>query len=277
MCHIKKSLLKLVALLFLLSATQVYGGAYVMPISIEEERGQTYATMEIIAWTEEEGIPNPCYGWSQCYVGPDVQYQDNNPGMQGACKDTDSCLKNAHLYQTTADVMRAYKKKFALPFKTRFPIMPLNSKCVGLFYANRTFPGFGDARQYPGSTCGKLPPPKQVCEISVPSEIAYGELTAPEVNNATRSVTGQVRCKLTGEIEVLGMSKDRQEKIYLDSEQQLYSTLQINDKEGLKGARIFTRKGYVAQNFTLTSKLHALSQPKAGKYEGTAIILLSYN
>ncbi|SFU57229.1 pilus assembly protein [Xenorhabdus koppenhoeferi] len=277
MCHIKKSLLKLVALLFLLSTTQVYGGAYVMPISIEEERGRTYATMEIIAWTEEEGIPNPCYGWNQCYVGPDVQYQDNNPGMQGACKDTDSCLKNAHLYQTTADVMRAYKKKFALPFKTRFPIMPLDSKCIGLFYAHTTSSRFGDARQYPGSTCGKLPPPRQSCSIDVPAEISYGELTASEVNNATRQATGYVRCNLAGEITVLGMSKDRQEKIYLDSGQKLYSTLKVEDKEGLKGARIFVEKGFAPKSFTLTSQLHALSQPRAGKYEGTAIILLSYN
>ncbi|WP_237385358.1 MrpH family fimbial adhesin [Xenorhabdus sp. Sc-CR9] len=275
MCHIKKSLLKLIALLFLLSAKQVYGGAYVMPISIEKDK--TYVTLEIIAWTEEEGIPNPCYKSRKCYVGPDVLYHEGAPGMHGACNDTNSCLTDAQQYKTTADVMRAYKNKFSLPFQATFPILPKNYECVGLFYAENTFPGFGNARQYPGSTCGKLPPPTQSCSIHVPAEISYGELTASEVNNATRQTTGDVKCNLAGEITVLGMSKDRQAKIYLDSEQQLYSTLKVEDKEGLKGARIFVEKGFVPKSFTLTSQLHALSQPKAGKYEGTAIILLRYN
>ncbi|CCW32895.1 pilus assembly protein [Xenorhabdus nematophila] len=277
MYYIKKSLLKLAALLFLFSTPYVYAGAYVMPISIDIEGNQTYTTMEIIAWTEEEGILNPCYGWNKCYVGPDVQYQDGPPGMQGACNDTDSCLTNAQLYPTTADVMRAYKRKFSLPFKARFPIMPNTSKCVGLFYAPYTSPGFGNAQQYRGSTCGKLPPPRQSCSIDVPAEISYGELTASEVNNATRQVPGYVRCKLAGEITILGMSKDRQEKIYLDSRQQLYSTLKIEDKKGIDGKRIFVEKGFTPKRFTLTSQLHALSQPKAGNYEGTAIVLLSYN
>ncbi|MDC9581111.1 pilus assembly protein [Xenorhabdus sp. PR6a] len=277
MRSIKKSLLKLATLLYLASATSVYAGAYVMPVDIDTSNKNPKATMEIIAWTEEEGIPNPCYGWPQCYVGPDVQYDSYDPGMWGACRDTNSCLTNAQIYRTTADVMRAYKKKFSLPFTASFPIIPTTARCVGLFYANQTSPRNGSAKQFPGSTCGKLPPPQQSCKLDLPSEIAYGELTAKEVNNATRTITGQFRCAIgSNKIMLYARSTNNEDKVYLDSGKQIYSTLQIDKEDAANGVNVTADGRNAPTYFTLTSVLHTSTLPKAGKYEGTAIVLLRY-
>lgn len=278
MRHIKKSLMKFVALLFFLSASYAYGGAYVMAVDTQPLGNQAVTTMEIIAWTEEEGIPNPCYGSSQCYVGPDVFYNNGNkPGMYGSCLGAGACLDDANRYRTTADVMRAYKRKLGIPFRTRFTIMSKEADCVGLFYSYGTSPGYGSAEKFPNSTCGKLPPPNQNCSISVPSEIAYGALKASDVNNATRSITGQVKCALEGSFRLEGFSTNREAKIYLDSNRQMYTTLQINGREAMEGMNLKAKGRNQPENFTLTSILRTSTPPKAGKYEGIAVVLLSYN
>ncbi|AOM41262.1 pilus assembly protein [Xenorhabdus hominickii] len=279
MCHIKKSLLKLTALLFLLSATHVYGGAYVMPVNtINQSNGNILTTMEIIAWTEEEGIPNDCYGWSKCYVGPDVQYRTGGqPGMYGSCHDAKVCLTDAHKYRTTAEVMRAYKRQFGIPKRVTFSILNVNADCVGLFYADSLFERYGNAQQFRGSVCNKMPPLNQSCELSLPSEIAYGELTAPEVNNATRSINGQFKCAVySNQIMLQTKSINNEPKVYLDTNKQMYSTLQINGRNAADGVNVTAQGRNVPTNFTLTSMLHTITPPKAGKYEGTAIVYLIY-
>ncbi|MCP9268690.1 pilus assembly protein [Xenorhabdus sp. XENO-1] len=278
MRHIKKSLMKFVALLFFLSASYAYAGAYVMAVNTEPLGNQAVTTMEIIAWTEEEGIPNPCYGSSRCYVGPDVFYKNGyKPGMYGSCIGAGACLDDANRYSTTAEVMRAYKRKLGIPFRTTFTIISGDADCVGLYYSKQISSGYGSAQQFPNSTCGKLPPKNQNCSISVPSEIAYGALKASDVNNATRSITGQVKCALKGDFRLEGFSTDREAKIYLDSNRQMYSTLQINGWEAMDGV-LFKAKGRdQPENFTLTSILRTITPPKAGKYEGIAVVLLSYH
>ncbi|OKP01672.1 Fimbrial adhesin, MrxH [Xenorhabdus eapokensis] len=279
MRHIKKSLLKLAALLFLVSATHAYGGAYVMPVNTIPSGDQAITTMEIIAWTEEEGIPNPCYERSPCYVGPDVQYRGEwkKPGMHGSCREADVCLNDAHQYPTTADVMRAYKQKFGIPLRVTFTIMSTNADCIGLFYTTDIKEGYGWAEQFPNSTCNKMPPPNQSCEIYLPSEIAYGELTATEINNATRSINGKFKCSAYSNAIILhAKSTDNEDKVYLDSNKQMYSTLQINGKNAAGGVRVTTQRPNEYTPFKLTSVLHTLTPPKAGKYEGTAIVYLTY-
>ncbi|CDH05113.1 putative fimbrial adhesin [Xenorhabdus bovienii str. oregonense] len=278
MRHIKKSLMKFVALLFFLSTSYAYGGAYVMAVDTQPFGNQAVTTMEIIAWTEEEGTPNPCYGSETCYVGPDVLYTNGNkPGMYGSCMDAGACLDDANRYRTAAEVMRAYKRKLGIPFRATFTIMSRDADCVGLFYAYKTEKGYGSAEKFPNSTCGKLPPPNQNCSISVPSEIAYGALKASDVNNATRSITGQVKCALKGDFRLEGFSIGREAKIYLDSNRQMYSTLQINGREAMDGVSFKAKGRDQPENFTLTSILRTITPPKAGKYEGIAVVLLSYN
>ncbi|MDX7998968.1 pilus assembly protein [Xenorhabdus sp. Reich] len=279
MRHIKKSLLKLAALLFLFSATQVYGGAYVMPVNTIPKGDQATTTMEIIEWTEEEGIPNPCYGTDQCYVGPDVQYREFQPGMYGSCMVAGVCLTDAHRYPTTAGVMRAYKKRFGIPKRVTFDIITADSECVGLFYtySQHIRTGAGSAQRFPNSTCNKMPPPNQYCEIYVPSEIAYGELIASEVNNTSQTVNGYFKCALaSGEIQLHAKSIDGESKVYFDANRQMYATLQINDKDATGGVNVIANGKNESTSFTLKSTLHTLTPPKAGKYEGTAIVYLTY-
>ncbi|CAM3842952.1 pilus assembly protein [Xenorhabdus thuongxuanensis] len=275
MRHIKKSLLKLAALLFLVSATHAYGGAYVMPVDTISSGDQAITTMEIIAWTEEEGIPNPCYGDTACYVGPDVMYKSGHrPGMYGSCVDAKVCL-DARNYRTTADVMRAYKLNFGIPKRVTFTIMTIDADCIGLFYTTDIKEGYGLSQQFPNSTCNKMPPPNQVCKIELPSEIAYGELTATEVNNATKTIEGKFTCAIKGgQIMLHARSTNNEEKVYLDSDKQIYSTLQINYKNAEDKVSVDNKREI--NNFTLTSVLHTLTPPKAGKYEGTAIVYLTY-
>ncbi|MEQ1977270.1 pilus assembly protein [Xenorhabdus sp. SGI240] len=277
MRHIKKSLLKLAALLFLASTTHVYGGAYVMPVNMVPSGNQAVTTMEIIAWTEEEGIPNPCYGNTTCYVGPDVMYKNGyQPGMHGSCNDARVCL-NAGNYRTTADVMRAYKRKFGIPKRVTFTIISTEADCIGLFYTTEIDPGYGHAQQFPNSTCNKMPPPNQSCRIELPSEIAYGELTAADVNNATRTINGTFECAVgSNKIMLYARSTNDEDRIYLDSDKQIYSTLQINNQNAANGVNVVADGKNAVKDFTLTSVLHTLTPPKAGKYEGTAIVYLTY-
>ncbi|WP_340614456.1 pilus assembly protein [Xenorhabdus thailandensis] len=277
MRHIKKSLLKLAALLLLVSATHAYGGAYVMPVDTLSSGDQAITTMEIIAWTEEEGIPNPCYGDTACYVGPDVMYKSGHrPGMYGSCMDAGVCL-DAHNYQTTADVMRAYKHKFGIPKRVTFTIMTIDADCIGLFYTTKIDPGYGEAQQFPNSTCNKMPPPNQVCKIELPSEIAYGELTATEVNNATKTIEGKFKCAVSSNSIMLhARSTNNEAKVYLDSDKQIYSTFQIDGQNAESGVKVTTNGENEVKDFKLTSILHTLTPPKAGKYEGTAIVYLTY-
>ncbi|SFN39624.1 pilus assembly protein [Xenorhabdus japonica] len=278
MRHIKKSLLKLAALLFLVSATHTYGGAYVMPVNTIQQGNQTMTTMEIIAWTEEEGIPNPCYEEHKCYVGPDVQYRNGKkPGMYGSCRDARVCLLDAQRYRTTADVMRAYKRQIGIPIRVTFPIISAEADCVGLFYSPQIDKGYGEGKTFPNSTCNKMPPPNQSCKIELPSEIAYGELTAPEVNNATRSIKGQFECAIySSKIILHARSINNEPSVYLDSNKQMYSTLQINGRNVTDGVNVTAQGENIPTNFTLTSTLHTITPPKAGKYEGTAIVFLTY-
>ncbi|MCC8368286.1 MULTISPECIES: MrpH family fimbial adhesin [Xenorhabdus] len=278
MRHITKSLMKFSASLFFLTASYSYGGAYVMPVNTTTSGKQTITTMELIEWTEEEGIENPCYNKPQCYVGPDVQYNNGKqPGMYGSCIDAKVCLTDAHKYRTTADVMRAYKSQLGIPKRVTFPIITANAQCVGLFYTNQISSGYGTAQKFPNSTCNKLPPANQSCELIVPVEIAYGELKASEVNNATRSINGQFSCALySNKIMLQVKSINNEPKVYLDANKQIYSALQIDGKNAADGVNVTAEGKYIPSTFTLTSTLHTLIQPKAGKYEGTAVVLLTY-
>ncbi|PHM70655.1 pilus assembly protein [Xenorhabdus kozodoii] len=278
MRHIKKSLLKLAALLFLASATYAYGGAYVMPVNTEPSGDQAITTMELIAWTEEEGIPNPCYGMAGCYVGPDVQYKRGQPGMFGSCTEAGACLGNAGRYRTTADVMRAYTSKFNLPQRATFTIITKDADCIGLFYTTQISKWYGSAQKFPNSTCNKLPPKNQICTIELPSDIAYGELTAAAVNNATHIIEGQLSCTVeSNKIKLSIISPDDTEaKVYLDPNKQIYSTLQIDNQNAAKGVNISVEGKNIPKSFKLTSVLHTRTLPKAGKYEGTAIVRLSF-
>ncbi|MDX7988992.1 pilus assembly protein [Xenorhabdus sp. 12] len=278
MRHIKKSLMKLSASLFFLTASYAYGGAYVMPVNTMVSGKQTITTMEIVEWTEDEGIENPCYNNPQCYVGPDVQYNNGRqPGMYGSCIDSKVCLTDAHKYRTTADVMRAYKSQLGIPKRVTFPIISADAQCVGLFYTKQISSGYGVAQRFPNSTCNKLPPINQNCELKVPPEIAYGELKATEVNNATRSINGEFSCALSSNKIMLQVkSINNESKVYLDANQQIYSTLQIDGNNAADGVNVIAKGKYIPSTFTLTSILHTLTPPKAGKYEGTAIVYLTY-
>ncbi|MEQ2026786.1 pilus assembly protein [Xenorhabdus szentirmaii] len=277
MCDITKSLLKLAALLFLVSTTHAYGGAYVMLVDMVPSGQRAKVTMEIIEWTEEENIPNPCYGNVNCHVGPDVQYTGKQPGMFGSCMDAKACLGNANRYRTTAEVMRAYKNQLGIPKRVTFPIITQQADCVGLFYTTHINSGYGNAQKFPNSTCSKIPPPNQSCEIYVPSEIEYGELIASEVNNASRTVNGYFKCALASSaIKLRAKSMDGESKVYFDSNKQIYATLQINEKDAASGVNVITRGKNASTPFTLKSTLHTLASPQSGKYEGTAIVYLTY-
>ncbi|MDR0218422.1 MAG: pilus assembly protein [Enterobacteriaceae bacterium] len=302
MYPIKTLLIKLAALLFFFTTSYAYSGAYVMPVDIKPKGEQANITLEIVAWTENDDeyegegpnrkkkITNPCYGATECYVGPDVLYNDPKnpwPGMQGSCKDQQPslCLE-AHSYRTVKEVMEAYKEKVFINRPMSFDIMTADAECVGLFYTRQILPGRGNARIFPNSTCNKLPPPNQSCAIELPTEIAYGELKASEVNNKTGEITGSVKCSLASkEITLHVRSKDGLEKVNLDANGTIFSTLQISGQNivqktnGTEGVTVIVPKNNDSTTFTLTSTLHTNTPelPKAGKYEGTAVVLLTYN
>lgn len=258
------------------TSLQAHAGAYVYPVSIKYTSPNALVVQKIIAWTENNA-PNPCYGASQCWLGLDVLYTYlGTPDLGGTCR-AGNCLEISR-YATKKDVLKAFIKKFGVPYQSSpFPIDNVNATCVGLFYIKGApHDGFGSGVKWPESTCGKLPPYRQTCDISLPSAIDYGNLTAQTLEGKEMTITGDIKCAQNGTVKLYGMSRSGAGKVFLNKNKTLYSELNINNSRAVDGVSVNVVGNRTPVSFSLTSILKITGEIEANAYEGSGIVLLTY-
>lgn len=265
----------------LLPMRSAHAGAFVMPIrTYIDGQSRTHAVQEIISWTEDSGLINPCYGQSVCYIGPDVLYSNHPPGMYGSCIDARSCLEISN-YRTRVEVANAYKMRFGIPYQSDFPLQSSDATCVGLFYITHepVLPPAGtDATQWPGSTCGKLPPANQFCSISLPSYVDHGSINNANLNGQVKSVSGTINCTQSASLNIYARSTTGERYVYLNSNSAFYSRPLINNQDGWNGVNIPVSGSNMNNPFTFTSELHTTSNTiTPGYYTGNSIVIISFN
>ncbi|MGQ8708711.1 MrpH family fimbial adhesin [Serratia sp. TSA_198.1] len=267
-------LLGCVFFVFFIVCNNAQAGAYVNLISMLPGR----VVLEITAWDEPEGIPNPCYGYQQCYVGPDVMYKSWNPGLDGSCRVAKACLEGAQKYRTTADVRRAYLAIKKLPYRAEFPI-DYEATCVGLMYAGWLTSGRnGDGKPFPNSFCGKLPPPNQVCSVTMNSAIIeHGTLLNSELNGSRKDISGSVSCAIPEKVKITAFSADSGSNDVRLGSQGLYAKLFVNGKPAAGGDEVSINESNGTSSFMFSSVLNdSGSNIRAGKYVGNAIVVVNF-
>lgn len=256
----------------MLSMKNALAGAYVLPISYSAD---LWVVQEIVAWDENDTDLNPCYGWSSCYLGPDVLYPTHSPGLGGSC-ESNNCIR-IESYRTRKQVLNAWISQKGLPHRSLpYKVQQPNATCVGLFYIRIPSYSARDGAIFPGSVCGKLPPVNQQCNVVVPSAIDFGVVNDIDVAGKQKTITGYVYCSQAGTIALYSQSTLSQKNTYLSQAQNFYATLNINGQDGWSGVSIATPGNNAMTNFTLQATLQAPASVSAGSYTGNAIVFISY-
>lgn len=269
-------LLLIIALAYLFPSRPANAIAYVMPISMTSGAWPR-VEMDILSWSEESGVTNPCYGSTECWVGPDVLYSNGAPSLSGSCLDYGNCIR-INQYRTAEEVAAAFRSAKGIPYRASFVIDSPNATCIGLFYVNhRPTPGVRNAIQWPGSVCGKIPPTNQTCNITLPAFIDHGALSNTSLNGKTGSVSGNITCTQATNINVFARSTTGERYVYLNSTSNFYSNPLINNQNGWNGTNMNISGNNMANSFTFTSELHASGTVTPGYYTGNAVVIIAFN
>lgn len=276
----KKNVAMFMAIILLLgfffTASSAYAGAYVQLVS----KSGWSVTGQVTAWPEnDDNESNPCYGWSSCYVGIDVQYESGGPGLANSCgSDNIGCIADAQKYATRGDLRKAFQSKLGIPFSRSFLISGNSpAVCMGLFYVPEKNSNISNTVSiYPGTICGLFPDASQECSITGISELDHGTLNNDaDLTASYASGNISVSCLLQADIKIFTYSTDGiADKIYLDSKQNIYATLTVDGQPSDSGVTTHVEAGNVPKTLVLQSQLHGT--PSAGEYSGNAVVLLSY-
>lgn len=259
-----------IIIIFFVRPAYVIAGAALTDFS----RNGSTVSLSVVAWSELAGVPNPCYGYSSCYVGPDVRYSAYGiGGLYGSCMEANACVRAEDL-PTLADIAERYKKKHPLPYSVTFTIDHLEDKssCIGMVYIDK--PSFaGHAKLLPGSTCVVIPPNKTRCEVNIPPYIQHGTLSTKEINGNTVSVIGSVICNYSG-TAMISISADADNVIYLN-DSKMVSEVKINGENPASGITLDVSTNNSAP-LSITSTLRSNGVIVAGKYTGSALFYVNY-
>jgi hypothetical protein len=121
-----------------------------------------------------------------------------------------------------------------------------------------------------GQACGILPPNDLQCTTSGKVDIDYGTLEASKLNGATATTTFSLTCdrdatatiKLNDSVIDLGRNGD------------LTAAISIGGKDLATGSDVAVTNGTVTT--TITSTLKAKGTPAAGPFEGSSVLIISY-
>ncbi|CAI2043032.1 Uncharacterised protein [Serratia ficaria] len=256
--------------LFLLSPPAM-AGAYMLPVSFV---GLT-VVQSLVAWDERTSDLNPCYGWSSCFIGPDVLYSNGFPGLYGSCVDAKNCLRIENL-RTAKEVEIAWKQSFGIPWTSKpYTVSGTDASCVGLFYAQTPSRNGGNAILWPHSVCGKLPPQNQSCDVNLPTVIDFGTISQNDISRVEKTIHGSVGCTQSGTVKIYSQSTFGEGKIYFNNSKNFYSTLFLDGNSAWEGVD-YNITGGVRKNISLNAKLTANEIVRAGEFSGNAIIYIAY-
>ncbi|MBF7997768.1 hypothetical protein [Rahnella laticis] len=264
----KKNILFLALMIFF---TKVYAGAYVLPVSYVGTR----VVQKIVAWDEPDNAKNPCYGWSSCYLGPDVKYPSIGPGLYGSCIESGNCIR-IEKYETTKQVADAWKNAKGIPWvSNEYTVTNTEGTCVGVFYIQSPSIVDTDASSlFPGSVCGKLPPPNVSCNIAMPESIDFGVITNENNQNFTKSITGSLSCSASTPIKVFAQSTTGEKDLYLNSGKTLVASVLLNNSNAFTGISMTGTPA--TTSLTLQSTLSVKGQVSAGDYSGSILVYIAY-
>lgn len=240
-------------------------------------RNDGTVTATVAAWTEPEGIPNPCYGWSSCYVGLDVDYAGYGiGGLYGSCQ-AHGCL-NIEGLKTTADVARGYKKIHPLPFTYTFHVTNSDDSttCAGMVFIDK--PSRYDDEQaelFPGSVCTPIPPDNYQCSLTIPPYIDHGVLGAESLNGNSVSVIGEIKCNYDGQMTISTISDSGDNIVHLKGDS-VISTITVNEKNAKDGLILKTMKNR-AVDVRVKSTLTSDGTVTSGSYKGNILIYVNYS
>ncbi|WP_297203666.1 hypothetical protein [uncultured Pluralibacter sp.] len=234
-------------------------------------------TATVAAWSEPEGIPNPCYGWQTCMVGPDVSYSRHGIGsLVGSCL-AGGCIEARNL-KTTADVARQYTYMRQLPFTYTFSIdhPEDDAACAGMVYIDRPVIQAGvHGELFPGATCTAIPPDNFRCTLDIPPYIDHGTLSAREVNGSSASVNGKVSCNYDGQFSISTISDSGDNIVHL-KDNSVISAVTINGQNATNGLVIKTMRSRPT-NIKVNSVLTSDGTVTSGNYKGNIVIYVNYS
>ena len=240
-------------------------------------RSDSTVTATVAAWTEPEGIPNPCYGWSSCYVGPDVDYAGHGiGGLYGSC-NAGGCLAIENL-KTTADVARGYKKQHLLPFTYTFHIIDFynSTTCAGMvFIKEPSLDSHAHAEPFPGSACTTVPPDNYQCSLTIPPYIDHGVLGAESLNGNSMTVIGKIKCNYSGQMTISTISDSGDNIVHLKGDS-LISTITVNEKNAKDGLILKTMKNQTV-DVRIKSTLTSDGTVTSGSYKGNVLMYVNYS
>jgi hypothetical protein len=144
-----------------------------------------------------------------------------------------------------------------------------DQNCVGFVVENNTGI-FGGAIPIIGTNCGKVPPLDLVCTTSGKVIIDYGTLSSGQLNGATASTTLTFACNqaATATIKLNGSDID------LGRKGDLTAAISIDGKDLATGSDVAVKNGTVTT--TITSTLKAKGTPAVGPFEGSGVLIVSY-
>ncbi|TDB56858.1 adhesin [Photorhabdus khanii] len=232
-----------------------------------------YYTFVIERWDEENDFtPNPCYGYSACWVS--VNHRHSVDGYSGQPYK----LFNIRVerYRTMKQVQAQILKQTSFPItgiaKHIGPAIQSHQECVGLFYETDRN-GFR-GRLLPGSLCGVAPPPIGFCQVSEGSvELNYGNIDEAELEGASRTENINVTCNRDIEIVVTATGPDRG-FVPLRSDGSLKAQLLLNNRRGEEGVSVFVPAGGSVP-VMVKSVLQKNGKVEAGPFSGSGAIILA--
>ncbi|NHB92683.1 adhesin [Photorhabdus cinerea] len=232
-----------------------------------------YYTFVIERWDEEDDFtPNPCYGYSACWIS--INHRHNVNGYSGQ----PFRLFNIRVerYRTMKQVQKEILKQTSFPItgiaKHVGPAIQSHQECVGLFYETDRN-GFRGGL-LPGSLCGIAPPPIGFCQVSEGSvELNYGNIDEAKLEGATRSENINVTCNRDMNIVVTATGPDRG-VVPLRGDGSLKAQLLLNDRKGEQGVPIFVPAGGNVP-VTVKSILQKNGRVEAGPFSGSGAIILA--
>ncbi|HEI8572152.1 adhesin [Morganella morganii] len=221
---------------------------------------------------EDPSAPNPCYGWSVCWININHKHDvDGSPGSS-----TKSIVRVEKL-RTLAEVRDAVLNNISLPYngtaKHVGPALNSNQECVGLFYESASGGWSKNGRLLPGSLCGIAPPPVGACEVTSGSVILdYGDIDEVSLPDAARNQNITVTCNLDMDILVIASGSDSG-RVPLRPDNSLYADLYLNGNPGEQGAPIHVPAGGATQ-VDVKSVLKVNGRVAPGAFEGSGSIIL---
>lgn len=234
----------------------------------------------IARWDPEPAnVPNPCYGWSSCYLT--VSHKHTVNGTPGSATVTLASNIQKYRYMHEIQNIPGVWAKATAPAtqwaQHRGVKLQSNQECVGLFYQATT--GVTDrGGLLPGSLCGIAPPPVGACKInnSIPN-INFGPISEADLSGQSKEVTISVTCNLAMDVLVVATGVNvTNGRVNLKPNGSLYANLYLgsNNTPGENGYRIYVPAGGT-NSVNLKAVLGTTGRVEPGRFDGAAALILT--